>query len=496
MKFSSKTFVANKKKETATLLKKSLKKHSIMRPFILVCITVFLTQSCSDLVADLNNDPNNQTTSAYQTILTGAEVGNILFQTGENARRAAIFAGQYTGVDRQHLGFNQYSVTTSDFNALWNDGFNDALRNAMVAEQTAVNEVVGAVTVGITQVVQAQTFGTLAALYGDVPFDQAVNEEFQNPMFEDQVAVYSKTQILLDNAILNLEEGTGRPATGSDIYFDGNAQAWFENAHTLKARFYMHTKEYDKAYMAAQKGISTANNSMQGPHGSAAEDANLNYQFFAVEVRQSDLIVSNFMADLMKPGSLTYRGNSKTNESGRNNFYFTTNSLGVQPNITNGYAAQSAPSAMITYQENLLILAEAGYRANGFDTGLTHLNNFRAYMNAGGYLTNANASNILYDAYSTADFVAGGIENTDSINTEDALLREILEERYITLFGQVEVFNDTRRTENETIVRVPILPNVGTVLPQRFIYPQSEIDRNNNAPNPIPDFFDKTPINK
>jgi len=130
MKFSSKTFVANKKKETATLLKKSPKKHSIMRPFILVCITVFLTQSCSDLVADLNNDPNNQTTSAYQTILTGAEVGNILFQTGENARRAAIFAGQYTGVDRQHLGFNQYSVTTSDFNALWNDGFNDALRNA------------------------------------------------------------------------------------------------------------------------------------------------------------------------------------------------------------------------------------------------------------------------------------------------------------------------------------------------------------------------------
>ena len=151
---------------------------------------------------------------------------------------------------------------------------------------------------------------------------------------------------------------------------------------------------------------------------------------------------------------------------------------------------------MITYQENLLILAEAGYRANGFDTGLTHLNNFRAYMNAGGYLTNTNASNILYDAYSTADFVAGGIENTDSINTEDALLREILEERYITLFGQVEVFNDTRRTENETVVRVPVLPNVGALLPQRFIYPQSEIDRNNNAPNPIPDFFDKTPINK
>jgi hypothetical protein len=117
-------------------------------------------------------------------------------------------------------------------------------------------------------------------------------------------------------------------------------------------------------------------------------------------------------------------------------------------------------------------------------------------MNAGGYLINVNASNILYDAYTTADFSAGGIENTDGISIEEALLREILEERYITLFGQIEVFNDTRRTEDETIVRVPVLPNVGAVLPQRFIYPQSEIDRNSNAPNPIPDFFDKTPINK
>ncbi|EAR13224.1 hypothetical protein PI23P_01982 [Polaribacter irgensii 23-P] len=496
MKFSSQNFVAHKKKETATLLKESPKKHCIMRPFILLCITVFLIQSCSELVADLNSDPNNQTASAYQTILTGAEVGSILFQTGENARRAAIFAGQYKGIDRQHLGFDQYSVTTSDFNALWNDGFNDALRNAISAEQAAVSEDVGAVTFGIVQVLQAQTFGTLAALYGDVPFDQAVKEEFPNPMFDKQVAVYLKTQSLLDRAILNIEQGTGRPATGSDIYFDGNAQAWLENAYTLKARFYMHTKEYDKAYEAAQKGISTSNNSMQGPHGSAAEDANLNYQFFAIEVRQSDLVVSNFMVGLMMPGSLNYRGNSKTNESGRNDFYFTTNSLGVQPNITSGYAAQSASAAMVTYQENLLILAEAGYRTNGFDDGLAKLNNFRAFMNAGGYLTNATASNILYDAYIKADFSAGGIENTDNISIEDALLREILEERYVTLFGQIEVFNDTRRTENETIVRVPVLPNVGTKLPQRFIYPQSEIDRNSNAPSPIPDFFDKTSINQ
>ena len=132
-----------------------------MKSYILIFLSIILTHSCSDLVEDLNNDPNNQTESAYQTILTGAEVGNILLQTGENARRACIFAGQYTGIDRQHLGYSQYSVTTSDFNALWNDGYVDALRNAIITEEAANNENIGPVTIGITQVLQAQSFGTL-----------------------------------------------------------------------------------------------------------------------------------------------------------------------------------------------------------------------------------------------------------------------------------------------------------------------------------------------
>ncbi len=496
MKLSTQLSLVNTNGDKTTSNNYTHKKYFIMKSYVLLFLIVILTQSCSDLVEDLNNDPNNQTKSAYQTILTGAEVGNILFQTGENARRACIFSGQYTGIDRQHLGFDQYSVTTSDFDALWNDGYVDALRNAIITEQTALSENTGAVTIGITQVLQAQSFGTLTSLYGDIPFDEAVNEEFSDPMFDNQVDIYSKVQTLLDKAISNLQQDSGRPATGADIYFDGNPQAWIESAYTLKARFYMHIKDYPKAYIAAQNGISSSNNSMNGTHGTAAEDFNLNYQFFAVEVRQSDLIVSSFMAGLMDPTSPTYRGNTKTNESGRNSFYFTTNSLGVQPNITNGYAAPSALAALVTYQENLLILAEAGFRVNGFDNGLSHLNNFRAFMATGGYLTNVNVSDILYDAYNTADFASGGIENLDGISADNALLREILQERYITLFGQIESFNDTRRTESESIVRVPIVPNNGNLLPQRFIYPQSEIDRNSNIPNPIPDFFSKTPVNQ
>ena len=76
-----------------------------------------ITISCSKLVEGVNDDPNNLTSSTFGTILTGSQVGNILLQTGETARRAAIFSGQYTGIDRQHLGYSEYSVTTSDFDS-------------------------------------------------------------------------------------------------------------------------------------------------------------------------------------------------------------------------------------------------------------------------------------------------------------------------------------------------------------------------------------------
>ena len=478
------------------------KKKFAMKNIITTLILLVTLASCDSLFEGVNQDPNSPTTAPYQNVLTGAEVGNIILQTGENSRMAGIFAGYYTGIDRQHQGFNSYTVTTSDFDNLWENAYVKTLRNAKVTEELATDNGNAGIIIGITQILQAQALGAVTALYGDVPFDEAGQIEIDNPQFVGQVEAYTKLQALLDDAILNLQAGVGRPPSGSDIYFDGNPVAWIQVANTLKARFYMHTREYTNAYQAAQNGINSISNSMYAPHGSAADDANLTYQFFAIQVRGADVITSDFMASLVDPDPVTspditnYRGNAKTNETARYNFLFEVNSTGVQPNTINGLAAIDAPAPIVTYEENLLILAEAGLRSADFDTGLGHLNEFRAFMAAGGYMRNANPADILYDPYDAADFNAGGMENPDNIGANDALLREILEERYVTFFGQIEGFNDTRRTNNESVVRVPVQPNTGSELPQRFIYPQSEIDRNSNTPDPIPGLFDKTPVNQ
>jgi len=109
-----------------------------MRYRILIIGLLLISSGCGELVDGINQDPNNPTSASYQNILTGAEVGAIIVNTGESARRAGIFSGYYTGVDRQHQGFNNYTLTTSDFNSLWYDIYVDTYRNALETERVAL----------------------------------------------------------------------------------------------------------------------------------------------------------------------------------------------------------------------------------------------------------------------------------------------------------------------------------------------------------------------
>lgn len=480
-----------------------------MKKSITIFAFSFVFFGCGDLVDDLNRNPNNPSSAPYQYALTTTEVANIILHTGEPTRKAGIFAGQYTGIERQQLGYSTYILVSSDFDSHWNTVYSSIVRNALETQELAAEQGIEGITAGITQLLRALALGTAGSLWGDVPFDEGGKLVFENPAYEAQATVYDKAQRLLDDAIDNFATGTGRPIASTDIYFDGDPIAWSQVAYTIKARFYMHTKNYEAAFAAAQSGIGSDGasmdaNNLESPHGTAVENANLNYQFFEIASRRNDLVTSDFFASMIDPDALrspdpaNYRGHTKTDETARYNYLLQTTGVGIQPNTrTDGFAQIDAPGSMVTYAENLLILAEAAVRTQGFVAGLGYLNEFRAYMSTGGYMANPAPGSFRYDPFEAADFDSGGIENTDgSVTAEEALLREVLEERYVTLFGQIEVFNDTRRTLGEANVRVPVMPNVGSELPQRFLYAQSEVDANASTPNPIPGFFQKTAVNQ
>lgn len=83
----------------------------------------------------------------------------------------------------------------------------------------------------------------------------------------------------------------------------------------------------------------------------------------------------------------------------------------------------------------------------------------------------------------------------DSNATGDTLLEQILEEKYITLVGEIVTFHDLRRTRNFIGVPNKTTGSTGASdFPQRFLYPQSEVDTNSNVPSPLPEFFSTTQL--
>lgn len=465
--------------------------------FFLLLIA-FSLGSCSKLVDGINTDPNAPIDADLNSMLTSLMVGNMNIQEGDLARFAGMWSGYFRGYTQQYQSYHQYTVIARNFDAAWQRIYSGLYKNMKITKEKAL-AVNNKRMVGVVQVLEANMLGTATSLWGDIPYTEAADENFANPKFDSQAQVYQKIQVLLDSAIVNLGSTAFVDFAAQDIHFAGNMTRWIQTANTLKARYYMHVRDYPNALLAAQKGISSQANNFMAPHNATNRGAfNLYFQFLSLDRPNWIDATGMFGVSLINPTGTRYRGNAKTIERARWNYFYNS---ATNVNFTvNGFFGQSTFFPLATFAENLLILAEAETRVNGFTPGLARLNTYRAYMNTGAYITTTylTAGNFKYDPYVAADFSAGGLENlgANPLAQDRALLREILEERYVSFVGQIEGYNDLRRTFKETDVKIPLPLNFGTQFPQRFLYPQFEIDMNSSTPSPIPGVFTPTPVNQ
>ena len=472
---------------------------------IAFAMLVLLQPSCKKAVEGYNVSPNNTTDASQNLLLTGVEASFLSFFEGDMARLGNIWSQAFTGADRQYTGFDDYSgIAASDFSNAWEQAYVRVNANGLILEKKAT-DLNNKILKGISQTLRAATLGTVTACWENVPFSEAGDVvAFPTPKFETQAAVYAAVQLLLDDAITNLTSGMGGVVPAAkDFFFGANAGRWTRVARTLKARYYLHVKDYANAHAQAVLGITSAAEDMLAPHGTTlAQDVN-KYWSFIVRDRDSYMNAANaYTVKLMNPSSSLYRGNTKTDERARLRYHYVQgNSIYPSPiwvaNTSAGAAyGQSSKFPLVTFSETKLIEAEAFARLStpNFTNALAALNAHRAYMNTNaGYASAFASQGFMYSPYVAADFDPAGIENVSgSLTPINALIREIVEERYITLIGQIEHFNDMRRTKNA----IGLTPVLGSSLPQRFLYPQSEINANPNTPSQaVTDLFVKTVAN-
>ena len=453
-----------------------------------------VSMGCEKLVEGINDNPNEISSDSFEAgvlLLKGIELANVSVQAGHETRIGGMWCGQTKGLVLLYKSLAEYNISAEETNGIWQNAYQGVVKQARLMRQQTATSPKAKQYSGITKVLEANTLGTIASLFGDIPFTEIAKDEIADPKFDSQKFVFAQLQILLDEAIADLNAAPNT-AIPEDLMFAGNTVKWIKVARTLKARIYLYTGEYEKAYQEALVGVLTPLDALVfTPPAIGNGSQNLNYKM--INQRGGYWGFTGSYLDVLLG---TKRNNSKTQENARLAYYRFD---GASATNNKGIAAVNTPITLVGYEENTLILAETAVRTSKTAIGLTQLNNLRAYLAGGKAFIKLNAGDALkYDPYVLADFEKNGIENKEGLVTERALLREIIEERYVSGFTGLLGFDDLRRVgskEKDIAVLPPFNSPTISQYPQRFIVAQSELSANEKAPKD-PGIFSVTEVNK
>lgn len=416
---------------------------------LVVAAAIAVVGGCNNFLTggETSTDPNRQIIATNDQFFVATQENLWGYWGSDLARVTGILAQQFHGVANQYGALDaSYShdptTTNGSHAALYLSGGLVDIKKL----QTGARLVGDSLYVGIAQIEEGALMGTGADVFGDLVYKEAL-QGTANPVLDDQFFVYDSVQTVLSAGIANLNRNvaTSVGPAGADLVYGGDPALWTAMAHTLKARFFMHTAEvrgapaYASALVEAQQGIDDDAGNYFGAFTSTASETNFYFQFHGPAGRGGDLSVGVFLDNL-----LTARGDARRTE------YF---SLTGNPRwLSAARGSDDFQQPFVTYDENTLIWAEAAYRTGNQVVALAKLNEERANHGLGPVA------------------LAG-----------QPLLNEILTEKYIVNFqlGE-EAWNDYKRT------CTPNLPPTaaGQPIPGRLYYDASEQNTDTNIPAP------------
>jgi starch-binding outer membrane protein, SusD/RagB family len=422
---------------------------------------VVVAAGCNSFLkgGELTKDPNNPLTATPKQFYASVQSNLWQQQSGDLARLTSLWMQQVVGVARQMQGVYTYTgVTEGTYDAEFARAYGGGGILDLRKIQAATSVLGDSIFLGVSKVVEAWEIGVNADIWGDIPYSQADSFLiYPQPVLDPQATVYDTIQARLSQAIVELQSGIGAGPEGVDLVYGGDPDKWTALAHTLKARFYLHTAEvigtpaYANALTESGLGISSNSGDYSANFsGSQAGESNPWWQFVdanGTTGRNGDLVATgSFLENMMS-----------TTHDPRFSDFFDPGSLDTY-DFSPVRENPTYPQPFVTYNENLLIAAESQFKTGATGAALTTLNTERAAW--------ATATP-WHSAFTLAP--AGS-----------ATLATIMNEKYIVLFQNIESWNDYKRTCFPQLT--PINGGINGVIPGRLLYPLGEAQTNTNIP--------------
>lgn len=456
-----------------------MKKNNILSVVLVLLISVFISSCDTWIDPDINNDPNNPLDVPMSMILPSIQT-NMAYDLGGNdaVRTLGIWMQYFNGVDRQSQTEGRFIYSPANCNNLWNSIYGGTgkdiyilLEKASVLDGDGVPASV--YTRGVAKVLMADLLAFTTNLWNDIPYSEAFLGDktgLMNPKLDTQEQIYAVIDQLLVDAIADLNQPSSvLPITG-DMVYGGSRDSWRATAWALRARYALMLQKrtgnaaYTNAIAYADSAIArgftaaTFNGYRFNNFGTAANAKNPLAQFMAE--RAGDLVMGstfiNMMATSADPRRSRYAADGTTAGSAPG-----TSDPGVLPGA---FAAGATSPVYHMHKSELFFIKAEAYlmTANSVDA-------FTAFNDG------VNASLVLVVGNSTVR--PTGLP----ANAAALTLQDIIVQKYIANFGNVQGFNDWRRTGYPTL-GLPFAA-VTTEIARRYPYSQEEVTYNSNVSN-------------
>lgn len=416
--------------------------------FLFAGILSLAFNSCKKtfLREELNNDPTTSINPDPKIILPTVLANLAYVYGGDIARLDALITQQVAGGGNQMLAYDMYNYSNADFDNMWNSLYTTTLNNTDKMEKYC-SELNYTQYVGICKTIKAFSYSVLVDHFGDIPFSEALMApEIFQPKFDQAQNVYDGIFVLLhqSDSLLNEPDALRMPGA-DDILFNGRINNWIKFNHALRARLYMHLKQYAQA----QASLVSAN----------GIDVKFKFESPASgPMRQFD---DNRFGDLVYMESYLFSTMSNIGDSRIYAYVDTSyNSLGSV------FYDAAAPIYFVSAMEQKFMEAEILARDNDPTAATVLADAVQMSFDFTGDTTGMAASMAAYP-----------YQDTDPLNDR---LRAVMMQKYFAMFLQPETFADWRRTGYPNIS-----PNSGSNIPRRFLYPTDETNTNSNTPGGV-----------
>lgn len=490
----------------------------------------FVGTGCKKSWLDVNKDPNNITGQASVSLVFTNALATTTANEVDQNELGSYWSGQWTQSSSYIFSATTfaYQFTNSNFN------YFDPIYNNLEDYQYVIDksEATGQPYFkGPAQVMKAYLFQKLVDMYGDVPFNEALQGTAKLfPKYDDQKAVYESLIPLLDSAIANLKANAFASSnTAPDISTAGSLGAgsrtkWIKFANTVKLRILIRQSRISgrDAYIVPQlqKILQEGTGFLD-----AGQDMAVNPGYLQTTGKQNPFFdrwgynpagskqslgryprPTKYLFDVLKATNDTFRlkriAYAKGGESGTSGVStapeIVDNYVGVPYGAPSGYTAPSTsyigpaviakgkynnPLYLITAAESLLLQAEAAYRYSAQVTFPMTAKDYyeqgvrESFRLLGVPTASARATELLTSGKQDADWTA----STDK-------LKAIWMQKWLALvnFGGLEAWTEYRRTNYPTIPE-SAGASVGAAVPVRLYYPNTEVGANSNTPKQATD---------